>query len=286
MLNKKRRKGFSKLSAVIGLSLIALPYDSFGASLEWDNQLLRFFMSATIIEAGEFSTTQTSTATPITQTQQVPEIASLSEVSAASSSSSGVPIQVQTNKLTSILTPSGSVIYAFSANGAISQITSTDFVEQSWQLDQFGALIITSTAYRPLDTKPIASQSDYPLKVRLFSQNGQLINTGTGILQVDLAKRALIYSSQHDLTASSRLSLSAAGSFTPKNVGGGATHISNGLSAQLDLKMQLTGSGVTNAATNAAAGLNALTAKDQIVGTLTTNAPNSHFGIAGFTSEK
>ena len=155
----------------------------------------------------------------------------------------------------------------------MTQITTDSFISQKFGVDEYGGLTLMQKAFHPIDSPSIIAQSAYRLDVSLYGQDGSVLNQGADKLLLNLSDRSLMYSSLHELGSDLRLGLDAKGVFDDGPFAGS-------LGSSMRLDMQISGS----AAQSADAQLSALTARDQIIGSLITLEPNPHFTIVGFKS--
>ena len=184
-----------------------------------------------------------------------------------------VPIDVITNQLNTTIIPSFGPLLIFFSGDEVTQITSESFISQKFGVDEYGGLTLMQKAFHPIDSPSIIAQSAYRLDVSLYWQDGSVLNQGAGKLLLNLSDRSLMYSSLHELGSDLRLGLDAKGVFDDGPFAGS-------LESSMRLDMQISGS----AAQSADAQLSALTARDQIIGSLITLEPNPHFTIVGFKS--
>ena len=186
-----------------------------------------------------------------------------------------VPIDVITNQLNTTIIPSFGPLLTFFSGDEVTQITTDSFISQKFGVDEYGGLTLMQKAFHPIDSPSIIAQSAYRLDLSLYGQDGSVLNQGAGKLQFNLSDRSLMYSSLHELGSDLRLGLDAKGVFDD-----GPVEVTGSLESSMRLDMQISGS----AAQSADAQLSALTARDQIIGSLITLEPNPHFTIVGFKS--
>ena len=186
---------------------------------------------------------------------------------------SAMPVETETTEMRSVLFPDGGSQSAMSQHEERQQITDGRYVSQIAAQDAKQNVVLTSLAHMPIDRTATLPNSTYALSVNLYDLQGQIQNSGSGSVQLDLASHSLQFHSLHALSENKQLNLSTEGPYRDGWIDGS-------LEANLSLEIQLTGSSTeTQPAT-----LNALRADTQIVGTLGTHTANPHFAIVGFIS--